>query len=229
MKAHSLEMAGPISSSDGVNAITITAVTGKVKILTEVEIDGTVQLDGDVKVTSGTPLAGKILRSSDSVGTLAWAYQSVPSGKTVLFDKNTAVTGYTLETDVDDYLVYITVGSAAAGQTGGATYSGSTWTQPDHSHGGGSAYTDYTAISISQLPAHRHAPGSGGSFLCQGARGSGESGDDYRSYNYTGYAGGLYDGGPADGHRHTMGSIDPDATVNTWRPYGRNLTRQTKN
>jgi hypothetical protein len=229
MKAHGLEMAGPISSSDGVNAIEIEAGTGKVTILTDIEFDGNVQLDGSVSVTSGTPLAGKVLRSSDSVGTLSWAYQSVPSGKTVLFEKNTAVTGYTLEVDVDDSLVYITKGSAAGGETGGTAAASGSWTQSDHDHGAGSGYTDGHALTISQMPSHRHSPQLGGSFLASGARGTGEAGDDFNTYSYTAYAGGLYDGGPAAEHDHAMGTIDPDATVNTWRPYGRNFTRQTKN
>jgi hypothetical protein len=229
MKAHGLEMKGPISSGDGVNAIEIEAGTGKVTVLTDIEIDGDVQLDGNVNWTYGTPLAGKVLRATDATGTLSWAYQSVPSGKTVLFEKNTAVTGYTLQTDLDDYLVYITKGSAAGGDTGGATTSGSTWTQPSHDHGGGSPETDDHAVTISEMPSHRHTPGLGGAFLASGARGTGEAGDDYQRYTNTDYAGGLYDGGPADGHNHTLSSIDSDATVNTWRPYGRNFTRQTKN
>ncbi len=230
MKAHGLEMAGPIGSGDGVDAIEIEAGTGKVTILKDIEIDGNVQIDGTVQVTSGTPVLGGILRATDTAGTLAWAYQSVPSGKTVLFEKNTAVTGYTLETGFDDGIVYITKGSAAGGETGGTNVSGGTWTQPDHDHASGSPYTDYHAITISEMPSHRHLPPSPQpNFVVSGRSGKGEGGDSYGRDTYTDYAGGLYDGGPAAGHRHTMGSVDPDTTANTWRPYGRNFTRQTKN
>lgn len=228
MKSHGLEMIGPFGSADGVDAIDITDVTGEVVIHTDLEIDGDTQLDGTVKITGGSPLAGKVLYTTDANGTLSWKFQSVPSTKTVIFEKDTAVTGYTLETGHDDGVLYITKGSAAGGETGGTNYTGGTWTQPDHDHGGSSTYTGYVAISISQMPAHRHGPGAGGSFLASGRRGTGEAGDDYQRYSYTGYAGGTYDGSPAASHRHTLGSIDANATVNTWRPYGRNLTRQTK-
>ncbi len=229
MKSHGLEMKGVFGSSDGIDAISFTDVTGKVTFLTDLEIDGDTQLDGTVNITGGSPLAGKVLYTTDTNGTLAWKYQSVPSTKTVIFEKDTAVTGYTLETGHDDGIAYITKGSAAGGETGGANYTGGTWTQPGHDHGGSSTYTGYLAISISQMPAHRHGPGLGGFFLASGARGTGEAGDDFQRYNYTGYAGGTYDGSPASTHRHTLGSIDAGATANTWRPYGRNLTRQTKN
>jgi hypothetical protein len=228
MKSHGLEMKGVFGSPDSVDAIDITDVTGKVTFLTDLDIDGNTQIDGTVKITGGSPLAGKVLYTTDANGTLGWKYQSVPSTKTVIFEKNTAVIGYTLETDHDDGIVYITKGSAAGGETGGANKSGGTWTQPDHDHGGSSTYTGYIALSISQMPSHRHGPGLGGYFLTSSGE-TGEAGDDYQRYGYTGYAGGTYDGGPAAGHRHTLGSIDANTTANTWRPYGRNLTRQTKN
>lgn len=228
MKSHGLEMKGALGSSDGVDAIDITDVTGEVVIHTELEVTGDVQLDGTVKITGGSPVAGQVLYTTDVNGTLAWKYQSVPTGKTVLFEKDTAVTGYTMETDHDDGIVYITEGSPG-GETGGTNKSGGTWTQPTHDHGGAGGYTGYRVLTIAEMPAHRHSPELGGAFLCQGARGTGEAGDDFKSRGYTGYTGGTYDGGPAASHRHTLGGIDADGTVNTWRPYGRNFTRQTKN
>lgn len=58
----------------------------------------------------------------------------VPTGERIIFYKNTAVTGYTLVTTADDYLVYIGSGSVAGGLTGAAVRSGGTWTQPNHTH-----------------------------------------------------------------------------------------------
>jgi len=229
MKSHGLEMIGPFGSADGVDAIDITDVTGEVVFHTDLEVDGDTQLDGTVNITGGSPLAGKVLYTTDANGTLGWKYQSIPSTKTVIFEKDEAVTGYTLEIDHDDGIAYITKGSAAGGETGGTIYTGGTWTQPSHDHGGASSVTGWLALSIAQMPRHRHTPELGGYWLASGARGTGEAGDDFYRYSYTGYAGGLYDGGPAQAHRHTLGNIDAETTANTWRPYGRNLTRQTKN
>jgi len=58
----------------------------------------------------------------------------IPTGETILFEKDTVVAGYTLQTDQDDQVVYITKGSAAGGEAGASGYTGSTWTQPDHGH-----------------------------------------------------------------------------------------------
>jgi hypothetical protein len=57
-----------------------------------------------------------------------------PSGTKMLFYQDTAPTGWTIENTLDDKLVYITKGSAAGGQTGGAAHSTGTWTQPNHNH-----------------------------------------------------------------------------------------------
>src|SRR5210317_1762417 len=113
MKSHGLEMEGAISSSDGVESIVIADVTGKVSTTKNVEVDGDAQIDGTLKITGGTPLSGKIIYTADAQGTLSYVYASVPSGETIIFDEDTAVTGYTLLTTVDDALLYITKGSAA--------------------------------------------------------------------------------------------------------------------
>lgn len=228
MKSHGLEMYGPISSEDGVEAITVDEGTGKVTFLTDVEVDGTAQLDGTVKITGASPASGKILVTTDSVGTLSWAYQSVPSGKTVLFEKDTAVLGYTVETGFDDGVVYITKGSAAGGETGGTNVSGGTWTQPSHDHGGPTAYTGYTAISWSNMPPHYHGAPYNSWFCNYGYGEHGESGDIHWIMSRTGYVGGTYTGGPAAGHRHTLSGSIVAAIPPTWKPYGRNFTRQTK-
>lgn len=58
----------------------------------------------------------------------------IPYQTTLLFESNTAITGYTLRTDIDDYHVYIGSGSGAGGLTGGIARTGGTWTQPNHTH-----------------------------------------------------------------------------------------------
>ena len=223
MESHGFEMKGAISSADGVETITIAAVTGKVTVSKDAEFDGTAQFDGDVNITGGSPIAEQIVFTADALGTLSYVYASVPSGETILFDEDAVVTGYTLLVSDDDGIIYITKGSAAGGETGGTNKSGGTWTQTTHDHGG---YTGYHTLTLSEIPAHRHAPGQGGNFFVQGTGAVSKhlrGGDRRDNEPYTDYTGG------SQGHRHDLGSITADATANTWRPYGRNLTRQTKN
>jgi hypothetical protein len=220
MKSHGLEMEGAISSSDGIESINIADITGKVTTDKEVEVDGDAQIDGSLKITTGSPLSGKIIYTSNAQGTFSYVYASVPSGETIIFDEDTAVTGYTLLTTVNDSLIYITKGSAAGGETGGTNKSGGTWTQPTHDHGG---YTGYHTLTIAEMPSHRHAPVAG-SFICSvGSGGTVRGGDNYTQIPYTGYTGG------SSGHRHGLSTLTEDGTPSTWRPYGRNFTRQTKN
>jgi hypothetical protein len=222
MESHGFEMKGAIASADGIETITIADTTGKVTIAKDLEVDGDAQFDGDVNITGGSPVAGNILFTSDAQGTLSYVFGSVPAGETILFEDDTAVTGYTLETAFDDGVLYITKGSAAGGETAGTNKSGGTWTQTTHDHGG---YTGYHTLTVAEMPSHRHGPAVPGSqFITSiGAGGSVRGGDNYTLIPYTGYTGG------STGHRHTLGSIDGDGTPNTWRPYGRNFTRQTKN
>jgi hypothetical protein len=220
MESHGFEMKGAIASADGVETITIANTTGKVTIAKNVDVNGTAQFDGDVNFTGGSPVAGHILFTTDVEGTLSYVYGSVPAGETILFEDNTVVTGYTLELGHDDGIVYITKGSAAGGETAGDNKSFGTWTQPGHNHGG---YTGDHELTIAEMPSHRHPPAAG-KFICQkGSGGTVRGGDNYGQPTHTDYA------GSSSGHKHTLVSLDSDSTVNTWRPYGRNLTRQTKN
>jgi hypothetical protein len=100
---------------------------------------------------------------------------SIPAATKMLFYADTAPAGWTIDNTLDDKLVYVTKGSAAGGQTGGAAHSAGTWTQPNHTHTGpshthtgpshthtGPSHTHTTpavALSIAEMPAHSH-PGS---------------------------------------------------------------------
>ena len=79
-------------------------------------------------------------------GTVAIGF---PSGTKMLFYQDTAPTGWTIENTLDDKLVYITKGSAAGGETGGAEHSSGTWTV------GGLTAAAHTHTF--DVPAHKHA------------------------------------------------------------------------
>jgi hypothetical protein len=150
----------------------------------------------------------------------------LPSGAIILVDSNTAITGFTLLTDVDDGVVYITKGSVAGGEVGGSAKTGGTWTQPNHTHAGPthrhkwydytSTYTDAksynssgVATTISYISYSDGKRTIQASNSCDGTFGNyGLSGDWY-----TNNAAGTTGGG---------------ATANTWRPKGNNFTRQQK-
>ena len=193
MKSYGLDMYGDfktnnIKAQDGTSAIDIDDSTGKVTV-------STLKFDG------GTPASGKTLES-DASGNCSWGYSAVPSGEIILFEKNTAVTGYSLLTTVDDEVIYITKGSAAGGETGATSKLGSTWTQPNHT------------LTIDEIPSHSHTRSffwASTSFV-PGI----SSGVLYASSNTLVASTGNTGGGGA----HNHGS--------TWRPKGRNFTRQQR-
>jgi hypothetical protein len=158
----------------------------------------------------------------------AGALESVPTGEIILFEKDTAVTGYTLKTDKDDYVVYITKGSVAGGENGATDKSGGTWTQPNHLHS-----TSGHTLSESEMPAHNHITAYAGA----ATGGGGSYGSNTDAVGFSRFAL-LNSGTPVDnpltstegsGSSHTHGNTGNSATANTWRPVGRNFTRQERN
>ncbi|MBC2741589.1 MAG: hypothetical protein HGJ93_00690 [Desulfosarcina sp.] len=169
---------------------------------------------------------------------LTWSLgPSIPSGETILFEKDTAVVGYTLLTNIDDYGVYITKGSAAGGQVGGAAKTGGTWAQPTHVHGAGTyavgshnhkwleangdgAHDDtYDASGNAvDLPVYVKAPNSTNyRFLSYGVV----------SHDNAGY--GVNDAWTNNDTPSFGGISGAGATANTWRYPGINFTRQQRN
>jgi hypothetical protein len=157
----------------------------------------------------------RILQFSDNKAPEAVVgHYDVPSGEIILFEKDTSVVGYTLQTDKDDMVVYITKSSAAGGETGGADKTGGTWTQPNHSHPVAN-HDHYAPIGIDgeTLTWSTSPPfGTGGSFPYNRRTTYARSGTS--SYMKTSTNG--------------PGSTNGGATVNTWRPTGRNFTRQQR-
>ena len=192
-------------------------------------VSGTAFLDEDNMASdSATKLASQ---QSIKAYADAAALKSVPSGEKILFYKDTAVTGYTLQNTLDDKVVYVTKGSAAGGETGGGAHSSGTWTQPNHTHTGPS--------HTHPGPSHSHniakSDAAGGdttvgenvriasthNYLYTGELGG--SGTNYKALKYTD-AGGTGNTG-AGGTGATGGS----ATVNTWRPAAYCFTLQQRN
>ena len=166
-------------------------------------------------------------------------YNDVPSGSIILFEADTAIVGYSLLVDQDDMIAYITKGSAAGGETGGSLKSGGTWSQPVHNHEivTEASHTHTTpdhTLTIAEMPSHSHTLHDDG---IKDYSGHADEGPllDYNqcdTYSTTDSVGGgtAHNHGAtglAGGHDHG-GATGDEATVNTWRPRGRNMTRQQK-
>ncbi len=135
---------------------------------------------------------------------------SVPTGQIILFESDVAVFTYTLLTDADDGVIYYTSGSVAGGETAGTYKAGGTWTQPDHAHIGG----DHTLLE-SEMPSHTHGISNDN---CEAGSGDSAAGPGTsKSSTPTGGNG-----------SHNHGSTSSDATADTYRPTGRNFTRQER-
>ena len=86
-------------------------------------------------------------------------YGTIPSGTKMLFYANTAPVGWTIDSTLDDKLVFVTKGSAAGGQTGGGAHSTGSWTQTSHTHTGPS-HTHTVATHTHTGPSHTHTTAS---------------------------------------------------------------------
>lgn len=166
--------------------------------------------DGDVYVRSGGKLARIVKGRADqvfkmnSLGTLPefGNADAFPSGTKLLFYQNTAPTGWTIDTTLNDKLVYITRGSGAGGQTGGQIHTTGSWTIS-----GFSGNSDYYTLTTNDIPSHAHtydlAAGGGGTVAIP------TSGTGHTESYITSYAGG------GAGHRHAISSLTHDGA---WRP-----------
>jgi len=182
------------------------------------------------------PAPGKMLGTNDTAGNCVWLKPSIPVDEIILFYTNTQVDGYELQTLIgDDDVVYITKGTGAGGQAGGAAKPAGTWTQPVHNHG-------VTGIT---LPAHNHkwmdyiSKG-----VCESWASNGVTKLNLRTaYGITGHttngffvqATSCNANNPAgdfwvqnSSPVGATGNTDNAATASSWRPKGRNFTMQKR-
>ena len=176
----------------------------------------------------------------------AGSYNDVPLNTILLIESDVALTpSYTLLTNKDDMVVYITNGTT--GEQGGTDKSGGTWTQPNHTHTGPSHdhsvgshvhSTSGMTLTITQMPSHTHGISPDD---CSGGGGDLESGAGALAFSLpTGGSGSHTHGNTGGGVGNTgvggtgaTGSSGADmtggnASANTWRPKGRNFTRQQR-
>jgi hypothetical protein len=169
-------------------------------------------------------------------------YIDVPAGSDILFVEDTAQTGYTLVTTLDDAVVYMTKGSAAGGETGGTVKSGGTWSQPVHNHSitaqaNHSHTTAGHTLITAEMPNHTHillsnSMSSQYNTAKPGDRTNNTMDIQYATGSVSGHSGTTAahshgNTGNAGNHDHG-GSTQDSSTLNTWRPYGVNVTRQQR-
>jgi hypothetical protein len=155
---------------------------------------------------------------------------SIPYGEEILFESDIAIVNYELTVEEDDGLLYVTKGSAAGGNVGGSLRTGSTWTQPAHSHVADiepsgehthdAAHThsfnhEHTltghVLTIGELPPHTHGyyeKEISGSYAADTDSSIADGG--YASSNTDG--GNVGSGGSTLAHSHATESCDPTTT-----------------
>ena len=185
----------------------------------------------------------------------AGQYNDVPLNTILLIESDTALTGYTLLTNKDDMTVYVTKGSGAGGDAGGSDKTGGTWTTPLHTHsvaththtvgshvhsvGSHVHSTSARTLSISQMPSHTHGISPDD---CSGGGGDLEAGAGTFAFSTaTGGSGSHTHGNTGAGTGNTgaptgdtntnaggPGNTGNQPGQNSWRPRGRNFTRQQR-
>lgn len=167
-------------------------------------------------------------------------YADVPLGTTLLMDSDVAINGYSIETDQDDKVIYVTKGSAAGGAAGGTnqgteTFPNHAHSQSGHTHANGTLAMGTTGNTYS-LPSHYHASPTGNFYTTVGNH-VGESGDSYGVFVNTlsagsggshSHTGGSVSGSTASGGGDNTGNQTAAITWASWKPSGRNFTRQSR-
>ena len=175
----------------------------------------------------------------------AWTVRSpIPTGDVfkIPIYTDTAQSGWTLITTLDDKLLFITKGSAAGGAAGGAVLAAGTWTQPSHTHTGPSHIHDGPSHTHTG-PSHTHGSGSlGGTTQAPNSPTGRKDGSDTtieredhtHDFNVTTGAtsaagtGNTGAAGTGDTSASGTGATSASATASTWRPAAYCFTIQSK-
>ena len=165
-------------------------------------------MGSDPSAPSGTDVrlynkGGKLyaLGSSGEIG----AIDGFPSGTKMIFYQDSAPPGWTIDTTLDDAVVYVTKGSAAGGNQGGAEYPGGSWTIS-----GVTVTVAGHALTIDEMPAHSHNYYTTYGHDTSKSSGGGHAADDVWDLKATSTVGG--------GQAHSHGaSFSHDGS---WRPKG---------
>ena len=178
------------------------------------------------------------------------AYADIPQNTILLIESDTAITGFSLLTNKDDMVVYITKGSVAGGAAAGTdqgtqTFASHQHTQFTHQHTGPS----HRHTGASHLHGVTVTTGDGSQDQYYNASGVatnmtqiGWSGIKIRMDSgvaihmnfsmYTSIASGLtgFDGTGLSGNGggENTGPLVVSPSWNTWKPRGRNFTRQQR-
>lgn len=213
--------------------------------------DGTNWIDALLEMLDEDDMASNSdtkVASQQSIKAYVDTMVGVPSGETILFYKDTAVTGYTLNDTLDDKVVYITKGSVAGGETGGSLHSSGTWTKPVHAHTGpshthtgpshdhGPGTLSFKLIKIGGVVSDRLQGSQVGTFAAadalsvDGGSGGSLNFEQAGRYTNTTESTGLSaaSGTGATGAEGT-GATGDARTANTWRPAACCFTMQTRN
>lgn len=160
-------------------------------------------------------------------------YADIPQNTIILVESDTALSPqYSLLINEDDMVVYITKGSGDAGEVGGTNKAAGSWSQPNHLHS--VANHSHTVASHSHgLANHTHVQQGntstqggtedqgGGSNTCAPSHNHSLSGN-------TGAAAGSTNTAAPGTNNDGPGNTGNDNMANTWRPRGRNFTRQQR-
>jgi hypothetical protein len=183
------------------------------------------------------------------------SHLAIPSSAIILVESDTAISGYTLLTDKDDYQLYIGSGSGAGGLSGGTDRAGGSWTisgeTHDHTHETSHTHT-FTAdnhthqwYNATDASHHDQSYDSNGDAMDLNKIGQGSAFLFVLSITPDSYSGAAdkyaiqdcyaastgVTGTTDDADDPTTDSISTTAVSSdgTWRPVGRILTRQQRN
>lgn len=157
---------------------------------------------------------------------------SVPKNEIILFEKDTVVLGYTLLTDIDDEVIYVTKGTAAGSIYPGGSTRGS-WTLSTSNHTHGLASHVHTiqghVLSLAEIPSHTHSYTDYYDYY-----GPVHMADDSGAAYATSRSGTTGAAGSSGSHTHGCDAATGTTAsgggenLTAWRPLGRCFTRQRR-